>query len=208
MRIVLDAYRRLSLTQEELCVAAALFGKSCLYGISDLWIRHGEKPLHQRVMEIERGLEAAGWILPEFDGTVHMSADLHKMLSQMLEADTIARVRYESEAGMGRFYFYRTDQLVFMELDTKGRCHLGWIPPQAELSGALKNVPQYDPDHQAAKAKQWDLLDQPMDAWFTALVFQKQGCFYETVSDVSWIQTEKKDLKALWRQTAKLLQGV
>lgn len=208
MRIALDAYRKLSLTQEELCVAAALFGKSCLYGVSDLWIRHGEKPLHQRVMDIERSLEAAGWILPEFDGTVHMARDLHELLSQMLEANTIARVRYESEAGAGRFYFYRTDRLAFMELDTRGRCHLGWIPPGADLAGALKNIPKADPGHRAARSQQWDLFDQPMDAWLSALVFEKQEYFYETIQDVAWIETEEKDLKTLWRQTADLLQRV
>ncbi len=201
MRIQLEKYRSWYLTQEELCVAAAFLDRTCLYGISNQWMYRQEEPLRDRVLRVEKEMEKRGWILPEFDGTVRMEPGLHGLLKTMGEAEKLARIRYDSDSSQGKLYLYQSDTgLAFMQPDLRGGCFLGMIPSMGALVTALEDVPVKDNKN----GQTWDLFDQPVDAWISILVFEKQGSFYETVLDGTWIQSGDTDLPELWNRTCRL----
>lgn len=201
----LERYRRLHVTYDELCVAAAFLEIPCIYGASARWMKQGQESLYSKVTRVAAGLERRGLLLTELGGTVRMSRRLHKLLTCMGHAQRMGRVGYTTPEGERQLYLYRReDTLAFLEGDGRGGCYLGSVKNMDQLEEALREIPVAA----GASAKPVDLFSLDSEEWMSALVFEKRGTFYDPIVDFGWKESGDPavDLADQWRQLCRSLE--
>ncbi len=205
MRMELESYRRLHVTYDELCVAAAFLEIPCIYGVSTRWMKLGQESLHSKVMRIKDGLELRGLLLAELGGTVRMSRQLYDLVSCMGYAQRMARIGYTTSKGERQLYLYRRGELlVFLEGDGWGGCHLGCIESAAQLEQALREIPKAT----GKLSRQWDLFSMETEEWMSVLVFERRGAFYDPILDFGWKESGDPavSLAEQWKQLCRCLE--
>lgn len=208
MKIELDSYRSRSLSGDELCVAAAFLHLPCLYGVSGEWIRSSRAGLKDRVTGITAGLENRGILLAEPGGVVRMEAGLHDILGVMGRAGRVGRVCFSRDGGEGRLCLYQDKaDLVFMEPDARGSCHLGRLPGIGTLRRGLLEPPKADAGDGGKGAGDGFLSLDSAEEWLGALVFQeREGRFFERVFDLAWTRERAEELTAAWSRLCDALE--
>ena len=205
MRMELERYRRLHVTYDELCVAAAFLEIPCIYGAAARWMKQGQESLHSKVTRVAAGLERRGLLLTELGGTVRMSRRLHKLVTCMGRAERMGRVGYTTPEGERQLYLYRKgDTLAFLEGDGRGGCYLGSVKDLTQLEAALREIPVAG----GAAAKSMDLFSLGTEEWMSALVFEKRGAFYDPIVDFGWKESDDPsvDLADQWKQLCRSLE--
>lgn len=207
MRIELERYRRLHVTYDELCVAAAFLEIPCIYGASSHWMKLGQESLHTKVTRVTAGLERRGLLLTELGGNVRMSKRLYQLVSCMGQAERVARVGYTTPEGERQLYLYRKGEtLAFLEGDGRGGCHLGSIKSAEQLQQVLKEIPEAV----GPSKKQTDLFSMETEEWMSGLVFEKQGTFYDPILDFGWKESGDPAIQLgdRWKQLCQCLEVV
>lgn len=206
MKIGLEQYRQLHLSNDELCVAAAFLELPCLYGVSDRWMKNGKKDLYHKVTDLAAAMEGRGLIMPELGGTVRMEPRLYEALRCMGRAEQVGRIRYSFGMRQGGLYLYRkADTLIVLEEDGKGGSYLGKLASPEELRKSLTGM-----EHQKQKQESEPGLLPP--DWLGALLFERRGCFFEPVLDLAWSEDRQKaaagesDLGDGWERLCRLLE--
>ena len=203
----LERYRRLHVTYDELCVAAAFLEIPCIYGASSRWMKQGQDSLHAKVTRITSGLERRGLLLTELGGNVRMSKRLYKLVGCMGRAERMARVGYTTSEGERQLYLYRKGEtLAFLEGDGRGGCYLGSVKTAEQLKQLLKEVPEAT----GSTKKQTDLFSLDTEEWMSGLVFEKQGTFYDPILDFGWKESGDPaiQLTDFWDQLCQCLEVV
>jgi len=207
MRMELERYRRLHVTYDELCVAAAFLEIPCIYGASSRWMKLGQDSLHTKVTRITAGLERKGLVMTELGGTVRMSKWLHQLVDCMGRAERVGRVGYTTLDGERQLYLYRKgEMLAFLEGDGRGGCYLGSVRSAEQLQEVLKEIPEAV----GPSKKQMDLFSMETEEWMSGLVFEKQGMFYEPILDFGWKESgdPSVSLTDRWKQLCQCLEVV
>lgn len=205
MKMELERYRRLHVTYDELCVAAAFLEIPCIYGVSSRWMKQGQDSLHAKVTRIAAGLERRGLLLTELGGTVRMSRRLHKLVTCMGQAQRMGRIGYTTPQGERQLYLYRKGEvLAFLEGDGRGGCYLGSVKTTQQLEQALVEIPEATGPSDQSR----DLFSLETEEWMSALVFEKKGVFYDPILDFGWKQSGEPmaDLPSLWKQLCRCME--
>lgn len=202
MKIRLEQYRQLHLACDELCVAAAFLEIPCLYGVSDRWVKRGYGSLYSRIMKLTAAMEQNGLLLPEPGGVVRMEPRLYQALRCMGRAERMGRIRYSSREDQGCLYLYqRGDSLIFLEEDGRGGGYLGQLTCAEQLREALTGISGTVTGREKGSAF------VPGD-WLGALLFERRGCFYETILDLAWSEDGKEtNLKTGWERLCRCLDS-
>ena len=207
MRMELERYRRLHVTYDELCVAAAFLEIPCIYGASARWMKLGQDSLHTKVTRIAAGLERRGLLLTELGGNVRMSKRLYQMVSCMGRAERVCRVGYTTPEGERQLYLYRKGEtLAFLEGDGRGGCYLGTVKSAEHLQQVLQEIPEAV----GPSKKQTDLFSMETEEWMSGLVFEKQGAFYDPILDFGWKESGDPaiQLPDRWKQLCQCLEVI
>lgn len=210
MRMDLERYRRLHLSYDELCVAAAFLELPCIYGVSDRWMKQGKNSLYSKVVQITNGLERRGLILTELGGTVRMSKKLHKLVTCMGQAERMGRIGFSCEGGDRHIYLYQKGQtLAFLEGDGRGGCYIGSLKSVHQLETALQGIPELTAQREQSVG---DLFSVDTEEWLGGLLFERRGVFYEPIFDLGWKETgtqgqKPDDLAACWKSLCRCLEG-
>ncbi len=174
---------------DEMCVAAAFLKIPCIYGVPagslqtqakkrNNRILQGEIAraeqaaihLQDRVMMLVKQMEKKGLLLVEPGGRVRMEESLYHALNCMGCARRMGYVTVMTSKENRRIYLYYCDGCaVFQEADGKG----GAAVHMAESMEKFLNLWRL----------QWKDAEQTA---MSALLFEKQGTFYEPVLDGAW----------------------
>ena len=204
MRMELERYRRLHVTYDELCVAAAFLEIPCIYGASSRWMKQGQDSLHAKVTRVTGGLERRGLLMTELGGNVRMSRRLYQLVGCMGRAERVGRVGYTTPEGERQLYLYRKGEtLAFLEGDGRGGCYLGSV-------GSAEQLQKEIPEAVGPSQKQTDLFSMETEEWMSGLVFEKQGTFYEPILDFGWKESGDPTVRLgeRWKQLCQCLEVV
>lgn len=207
MRMELEQYRRLHVTYDELCVAAAFLEIPCIYGASSHWMKSGQDSLYAKVTSTAVTLERKGLLMTGLAGEVTMNRHLYRMVNCMGKAERVCRVGFTTFDGERQLYLYRKgDLLTFLEGDGRGGCYLGTIGSLEQLYQALKEIPEAV----GSLKKQIDLFSMDTEEWMSGLVFEKRGVFYDPILDFGWKESGDPtvQLPHRWKQLCQCLEVV